>query len=35
MKIDNRKLIIDISNIDQNSYEALMYFAQDNEHLPI
>lgn len=35
MKIDKGQLIIDVSDIDKGSFEALMYFAQDNEHTPI
>ena len=35
MKVNDKQLIIDVYGIDKNSYEALLYFAQDNEHLPI
>ena len=35
MKINKRQLIINVSDIDQSSYEALIYFAEENEHLPI
>ena len=35
MKVDKGKLIIDVSNIDQCSYEALANFAEENIHLPI
>ena len=35
MKIDKRKLIVDVSDIDQTSYEALVDFAEENKHLPI
>ncbi len=35
MKVNDRQLIIDVSSIDKSSFEALMYFAQDNEHTPI
>ena len=31
MKIDKGKLIINVSDIDQRSYEALVYFAEDND----
>ena len=35
MKLNKGQLIIDVSCIDQNSYEALVSFAQDYEHTPI
>lgn len=35
MKLNKGQLIIDVSGIDQNSYEALVSFAEDNKHLPI
>lgn len=35
MKVNKKQLIIDVSDIDQSSYEALIYFAEENEHLPI
>ena len=35
MRVDKGRLIIDVSEIDQSSYEALLYFAQDNEHTQI
>lgn len=35
MRVDKGRLIIDVSEIDQSSYEALMYFAQDNAHTNI
>lgn len=35
MKIEKGKLIIDVSSIDQASYEALVYFANENAHLSI
>ena len=35
MRVDKRQLIIDVSEIDQSSYEALEYFAQDYAHTPI
>ena len=35
MKVNKGQLIVDVSEIDQNSYEALLYFAQDNAHTPI
>lgn len=35
MKVDKRKLIIDISDIDKQSYEALVDFANENYDLPI
>lgn len=35
MKIEKGKLIIDVSSIDQASYEALVDFANENAHLPI
>ena len=35
MKVNDRQLIIDVSNIDKSSYEALMYFGQDYAHTPI
>lgn len=35
MKVNDRQIIIDVSGIDINSFEALMYFGQDNAHLPI
>ena len=35
MRINNRQLIIDVSNIDQTSYEALQLFAEENAHTEI
>ena len=35
MKINKGQLIIDVSEIDKSSYEALVYFANDNSHTPI
>lgn len=35
MKVNDKQLIIDVYDIDQSSFEALMYFAQENEHTPI
>ena len=35
MKTNKGQLIIDVSSIDQMSYEALVYFAEENKHLPI
>ena len=35
MRIHKRELIIDVADIDQNSYEALSDFAKENENLPI
>lgn len=35
MKLNKGQLIIDVSCIDKNSYEALVSFAEDNKHLPI
>lgn len=35
MKINKSQLIIDVSGIDQLSYEALVQFAEENKHLPI
>lgn len=35
MKVNNKQLIIDVSDIDKSSFEALMYFGQDNAHTPI
>lgn len=35
MKINKGQLVIDVADIDQSSFEALLYFAQDNEHTKI
>lgn len=35
MKTNKGQLIIDVSSIDQMSYEALVDFAEENKHLPI
>ena len=35
MKVNKGQLIIDVSCIDQNSYEALVDFAEENKHLAI
>lgn len=35
MKVDKNQLIIDVSCIDQLSYEALVDFAEENKYLPI
>lgn len=35
MKIENKKLIIDISEIDQSSYEALCDFAEQYDYTKI
>lgn len=35
MKVNKGQLIIDVSDIDQASYEALVDFAEDNASLPI
>ena len=35
MKVNKGQLIIDVSSIDQNSYEALVSFAQDYAHTPV
>ena len=35
MNVDKGKLIIDVSEIEQRSYEALVIFAEENEELPI
>ena len=35
MRVDKKQLIIDVSCIDQLSYEALVDFAEENKHLPI
>lgn len=35
MKIENKKLIIDISEIDQSSYEALRDFAEQYDYTEI
>ena len=35
MKVDNRRVIIDVSDIDQTSYEALQTFAEENAHTQI
>lgn len=35
MNVNKGKLIIDVSEIDQKSYEALICFAEENLDLPI
>ena len=35
MKVNKRQQIIDVSEIDQSSYEALVDFAEENKYLPI
>ena len=35
MIVDKGRIIIDVSYIDQMSYEALEDFAKENKHLPI
>ena len=35
MRLNKRQIIIDVSEVDRNSYEALVSFAEDNKHLPI
>lgn len=35
MTINKGQLIIDVSSIDQLSYEALVQFAEENKHLPV
>lgn len=35
MKVNKGTLVIDVSTIDQRSYEALVYFAEENKDLPI
>ena len=35
MKVNKKELVIDVSCIDQNSYEALVDFAEENKHLHI
>ena len=35
MKVNGRQLIIDVSSIDQTSYEALQLFAEENFHTQI
>lgn len=35
MKIENGKLIIDVSDIDQTSYETLAFFGEDYAHTKI
>ena len=35
MEVNKGKLIVDVSYIDQVSYEALVDFAEENANLPI
>ena len=35
MKIENKKLIIDISEVDQSSYEALHDFAEQYDYTEV